>query len=228
MKADAFLPAKEAARLLRLSLVKVLRWAHEGKIPCRIEGGEPVFLRSEVEDWADERGLSLDVSAAALTAPDSTAPGRLLILLEAVKSGGVRFEIEGQDLVRVLRNCVRTLPFPAERKDGILEELLDREEAASTGLGRGVAVPHPRQPQGQELSGPLIPVFFLERPVDFNAVDGLPVDVLFMMFSPTTKIHLELLAKLSFLLRKDGFLEALRAAGTEQEVFSVIESAEPG
>jgi PTS system nitrogen regulatory IIA component len=85
---------------------------------------------------------------------------------------------------------------------------------ASTGIGRHVALPHPRSRIDFGLKNAHIPVFFLKNPIDFNAHDGQPVSCLFMLITTTTREHLKMLGRISRLLHEDDFLKALQQRST--------------
>ena len=108
----------------------------------------------------------------------------------------------------------------------LFEELLKREEIASTGIGKGVAIPHPRKPLNLHLDYPMVVPVFLARPVDFNAVDNQEVFVLFLMLSPTTSIHLTLLSRLSICLQNREFLDLLKNPADNQAIFAGIQKIE--
>lgn len=93
----------------------------------------------------------------------------------------------------------------------VLAALLEREQAGSTGIGRGVAAPHARV-AGLERSGILI--VRLDQPIAFEAIDGLPVDLFFALLSPPESgvEHLRMLARISRLLRREDLREQLRRA----------------
>jgi PTS system nitrogen regulatory IIA component len=112
----------------------------------------------------------------------------------------------------------------------MLSVLLARESLGSTGIGDGIAIPHPRNPIVLHLSQPAITLCFLEQPVDFGAVDGKPVDKLFVITSPTVRTHLSLLSQLAWLLRQPDIRSALsRKEGAERllEEFARLESGMP-
>jgi PTS system nitrogen regulatory IIA component len=123
------------------------------------------------------------------------------------------------------RQALHLLAEAAGRKlgidpDRVYEALLAREAAGSTGVGQGVAVPHARLPV-EEMTG----VFLrLEHPVDFDAVDERPVDLIFALFAPqdATVEHLRALAKVSRLLRQGELREQLRKARTEDAVYALL------
>src|SRR5262249_38708894 len=82
-------------------------------------------------------------------------------------------------------------------REALLASLLEREGMVTTGLGKGIALPHPRHPQDWGLEGPTVGVFFLTAPVDFHALDGQAVTVMFMILCGSIKSHLTMLAQLS-------------------------------
>ena len=103
----------------------------------------------------------------------------------------------------------------------VLDALLTREQAGSTGVGSGVAVPHARLPGLDRMRGVFIR---LEAPVDFDAVDGQPVDLLFALLAPPDagSEHLRALARVSRLLRQSQLREQLRQARTVDALYALL------
>ena len=102
----------------------------------------------------------------------------------------------------------------------IRQSLMEREQLGSTGVGRGVAIPHGKI----EGVGKIVGVFAkLDQPVDFEAVDDQPVDLVFVLLAPAdaTAAHLKALAKVSRLLRDERVREALRGAGSREALFAI-------
>ena len=112
----------------------------------------------------------------------------------------------------------RVLQHPAGE---ILELLLAREAAGSTGVGHGVALPHARL---TGLTGLRAVFVRLETPVDFDAVDAQPVDLLFALFAPEGSggEHLRGLARDSRALRNAGLREQLRQARTADAICALL------
>jgi PTS system nitrogen regulatory IIA component len=107
----------------------------------------------------------------------------------------------------------------AERK--IFETLNERERLGSTGVGEGVAVPHGRMADAKKIVG----VFArLENPIDYDAVDKQPVDLVFMLLAPDVAgaDHLKALAKVSRLLRNAQAREKLRAATKAEALYAIL------
>lgn len=102
-----------------------------------------------------------------------------------------------------------------------LEALAEREAAGSTGVGYGVAVPHARVEGMDRVRG----VFLrLDHPVAFDAIDDLPVDLIFALFAPPKAgvEHLRALARVSRLLRQADLREQLRQARTADAVHALL------
>ncbi len=213
-----YLTAKEVAQSLGIPMVTILRWAHQGKIPCKSKKSGYVFIQNEIIEWAG----SHDFMPAKKEATTSAIPRREPISLRnAIERGGFFYRVPGSDMYSVLKNALDMVRLPeGTDKEQVLNELVNREEIASTGIGKGVAIPHPRSTLNLNLEAPVIFVVFLEKPVDFNAVDGLDVFVLFLMFSPSTDIHLKLLSRLSLCLREEAFLALLKQESAGSELLS--------
>ena len=104
------------------------------------------------------------------------------------------------------------------------ERLLAREKLGSTGFGDGVAIPHARIDGLHEISG----VFArLAQPIEFGAVDDVPVDLIFALFSPAGAgaDHLKALARVSRRLRDRPFLAKLRGAGSRDALYALLTDA---
>jgi PTS system nitrogen regulatory IIA component len=96
--------------------------------------------------------------------------------------------------------------------------LVGRETLASTAFGDGIAIPHPRNPLVVRIHEPHVLLCFLEEPVDFHAIDGQPVQVLFVLLSPSVRVHLQMLAKLAYALHDRPFMQLLKRAAKEDEI----------
>jgi len=100
------------------------------------------------------------------------------------------------------------LPDEVDR-EFVLRVLLARERLQSTGIGDGIAIPHVRNPIVLHVSRPMITLCFLDRAVEFDALDAKPVFALFSLISPTVRAHLRLLSRLSYGLSDAGFKAAI-------------------
>ena len=106
-----------------------------------------------------------------------------------------------------------------ERK--IFDTLMQREGVGSTGVGRGIAIPHGRMPALRKI----VTVFVrLDEAIDFDALDGEPVDLIFLLLAPehAGADHLKALARISRLLREPSSIERLRASKDRAALYSVL------
>ena len=107
----------------------------------------------------------------------------------------------------------------------IAERLAEREKLGSTGFGGGVAIPHAKLPGLDRVVG----VFArLIRPIEFQAVDDLPVDLVFMLLSPPDAgaTHLKALARISRRLRDVRFIAKMRGAGSRDALYALLTADE--
>ena len=108
---------------------------------------------------------------------------------------------------------------------GIFDVLLQRERLGSTGLGQGVAIPHGKI---AGLKG-IVGIFArLAEPIDFDAVDGEPVDIVFLLLAPegAGADHLKALARISRLLREGSAVEKLRVSRDAAALYAVLTEGE--
>ena len=129
----------------------------------------------------------------------------------------------------MLRGLVAAMPLPEEvDREFLLSVLLAREALGSTGIGDGIAIPHPRNPIVLHVERPLVTLCFLARAVDFGAVDGRPVYALFSLISPTPKLHLHLLSRLAYALRDPDCKAAIARRADAATILSEIRRVEAG
>jgi PTS system nitrogen regulatory IIA component len=103
----------------------------------------------------------------------------------------------------------------------IFDVLLQRERLGSTGLGHGIAIPHGKLAGLKRIAG----IFArLAEPIEFDAVDGAPVDIVFLLLAPegAGADHLKALARISRLLREGGAVEKLRASRDAAALYAVL------
>ena len=107
------------------------------------------------------------------------------------------------------------------RVDQVAPDLLKREELGSTGIGRGVAIPHARLPDVQRPYGLLVK---LKVPIEFDAIDGQAVDIVFVLLLPAAAENGQIgaLAQVARTLRPAENLARLRAARNTSELYSAI------
>jgi PTS system nitrogen regulatory IIA component len=214
----------EIAQRLSMNSETLERWIRQGKIPINQRGETGIFNENELMKWAEKQRLSYKVSAQEET---GTTDPLDLVLLSAVKQGGVYSGIKGVEKEDIIRSAVDLVPDIEQTiADELYAQLIKREELSSTGIGKGVAIPHPRNPLTNGFNKPMIVTCFLENSVDFNAIDSLPVFVSFLLLSPSVEHHLNLLSRLSFCLRDNSFIAFLKQIPDADTFIAKIEMME--
>lgn len=133
----------------------------------------------------------------------------------APRAGGIG---KRQALSAVADIAARNFGLKSEQ---VLDALLEREAAGSTGVGHGVAVPHARLPGLTRMRGVFVR---LEQPTAFESVDDQPVDLVFALFAPVESDteHLRTLARVSRLLRQPDLRQQLRKARTAEAIYALL------
>lgn len=198
------LSIRDVARLLDLSEGQVYRLARDGSLPASRVHEQYWFNRVEVLEWAASR--------AHRVAPDLYPSGKTdsVQLGAALARGGIYHRVPGATSEQVFEAVTRLSGIPESVDRALLLQLLIcREALASTGIGGGIALPHPRDPLVFPSDGPVVLLCFLERPVEFGAIDGQHVHTLFTLLSPSIRSHLATLARLSYCIHDAALRELL-------------------
>jgi PTS system nitrogen regulatory IIA component len=123
--------------------------------------------------------------------------------------------------------AAKAAELTGESERAIAEILLQREKLGSTGIGNGIAIPHGKLPKLGRLFGLFAR---LERPVDFEALDGQPVDLVFLLLAPegAGADHLKALARVARLLRDGEVAQKLRESRDAEALYAVLTMAPAG
>ncbi len=124
-----------------------------------------------------------------------------------------------QDMAR------RAAELTGQHERAVFDVLLERERLGTTGVGHGIAIPHGKLPNLDRVQG----VFArLERPIDFDAIDDQPVDLIFLLLAPehAGADHLKALARVSRLLRDQGMCEKLRGSDSADAIYALLTQQE--
>ena len=148
-------------------------------------------------------------------------------LLDILSKKSTVVGLEGETKEDIITELVDSLEVGEviSDRDKVLEAVLEREKIMSTGVGDGIAIPHGKSEAVVKLAAAL---GTQRRGVDFEALDGEPAYVFFLLVSPANVSgpHIKALARISRLLKNDDFKKRLVAASTTEEIVSVIESEE--
>ena len=218
-----FLKVADLAAVAGVDEKTVLHWIkHEG-LPAHKQDDRYRINRVDLLEWATNRGISIPSELFAA----GSETGRLSSVSESLQRGGLFYDLPGDTPESALREVVSRLALPSGLDpEFLLQTLLAREALGSTALGNGIAIPHVRNPIVGASGESAISLCFLKNPIDFDAVDGKPVTILFTLVTPNVKAHLHLLAQLAFLLHDQPFQDLLHRPGSETEIMTAIRTLE--
>jgi mannitol/fructose-specific phosphotransferase system IIA component (Ntr-type) len=146
-----------------------------------------------------------------------------------VSGESIRAQLGADDKEGAIREMIDSLlksgKIASGEVESIVKAILKREELGSTGIGRGVAVPHAKHPSVQRLVGT---VAVSHEGIDFNSLDGEKVQLFFLLISPPDRPgdHLRALENISSQLRDETFCRFLKQAGTADDIRQLLDEAD--
>jgi len=146
------------------------------------------------------------------------------VLLDAIRT-----EVQATDKEGIIREMVQAIldagGILAEEFEGIVKSIIKREELGSTGIGRGIAVPHTKHPSVEKLVGT---VAVSHAGIDFESLDGEKVYLFFLLVSPPDRPgeHLRALEHITRQVKDDAFCRFLKQAKNKDDVLILIEEAD--
>ena len=147
-------------------------------------------------------------------------------LAELMERGGIFNDIEGTTPREVLSAFIQALPPMSVPVNELLEAVLEREALMSTSVGRGIALPHPRNPIITSAADQFVALAFLKKGVEWNSLDGKPVDTLILIISASAKQHLNILSRINFFCQQEEFSQLLKERAGGEELLRFIREAE--
>lgn len=220
------LTINDIIRTFEVSEQTVAGWIDKKNMPCVRANEQYRFNYIELLDWALEKKIKLTPEVLALGEREEDDAG---VLYQAIKTGNIHYDIPGESWEEVLRTIVDVLPLPPMlNKKFLWQMLIAREKMMSTAIGNGIAIPHVRNPVVLHVDHPSISLCFLKKPVDFKALDGKLVFIVFTILSPSVKKHLGILSRLAFCLQNAKLQEYLHRKAPREQILAEIRVIESG
>jgi PTS system nitrogen regulatory IIA component len=202
------------------------QWLNARAMPAVKANDQYYFNSVEVLEWALKNRIALTPGALVLCEKIRHVED---VFSAALDRGGIYFGIAGDTREQVFSGVIDRLPLPEHIDRGSLKEmLLSREQSGTTGVGNGIAIPHVKHPVVFAGMEPMIGLFFLDKEVDLEALDGQGVHTLFVILTASFKGHLSLLSRLAFCLQDENVRSVLARSprGSREEIFAAFQVAE--
>jgi nitrogen PTS system EIIA component len=214
------LEIKEVSELLNVPEETLFQWISEGKIPAYSIQDRYRFNRAEIEDWVMQQKLQEDPEGMQATKKS----GQLTFnLFRAIHKGEVFSDIEGDDKLSIIKATMKRLaPRLKLDPDVLTEVIMEREELMPTAVGGGFGIPHARDflLKGQQ---DIVACVFLQKPIEYGALDGTPVHTLFFLLASDDKKHLSLLAKIAHLIANPEMQKQLATKPDKAKLLEMIQ-----
>ena len=208
------LTIEEVARYLRVSERTVYEWAQKGEIPAGKIGTVWRFKKDDIESWVDERLASSKTSVSKqhkIVTESFLSPDRVVLLDYASK----------HDVLVMMSEVLAKAP-QVKNSAELLDAILKREALMSTAVGRGIAIPHVRLSSVTDL---VMAVGISKRDIlDFDAVDGNPVRLVFMIAAANNQhdYYLQTISHFSAKLRNEELKSSLLNSTDPAEVYALL------
>ncbi len=186
----------ETARYLKVSEKTIHRMIEDNAIPCAKIGGQWRFMKTMLDGWLQSQMNVIpqkDYIDALHAQKDAISLGRLIdpscVFLDLPA-------VTPEHLLRTLSHALKQSGALSE-EDSYLQQLLEREKLMSTGIGHGIALPHPRQSGLSPVRYSALAVGYCPEGIDFNAIDGEKTHLFITIASSSDPVHLRVLSLLT-------------------------------
>ena len=215
------LKLQDVSELLNVPEQILLEWVSTGKIPAYKIRDAYRFNRQEIENWLLQKQNKIN------TAIPSKKKGQdHFNLYRAIHNGDILLDIQGRTKEAIFSQvAVKIAPKLKLDKDVLTEHLLERENLAPTALGQGFAIPHTKDfllCSSQDI----VTVVFLHTPIEYGALDKLPVHTFFFLLACDDRRHLALLSKIAYLVQSPTMQKILAQHPSKKKLLPVIKDWE--
>jgi len=217
---------KEVAERIRLNEKTVGRMAQRGEIPALKVARQWRFDRAAVDSWVQTRGTP--AAAHQPLPPEATGIPEPVTVAGALAADRIKLDMKAADRDGALRELVDLVIDPKETRlsEMLFDALKAREDLCPTCISEGVAIPHSRNALVGLVDRAVLAYGRHPAGIDFGAPDGVPVRHFFLLCAPNVREHLQLLSRLTRMLRQPEFLSKLAAAPQPADVLALIADTE--
>jgi PTS system nitrogen regulatory IIA component len=220
----------QLAVFLQRDAREVQKWASRGYLPAHKVSGQYRFHPAEINHWLEtqmhaytEQELSRLEQGAA-----GQGPEQMPLITTMLSEATIAVPLPASTRASVLKELVKLAEQSWQIYDAeaVLAAIHQREELGTTALESGIAIPHPRRPLPNALGESIIAFGRTPSAIAFGAPRGGLTDLFFLVCCRDDSTHLRVLARLSRLILRPGFVDDVRAAQTPGDTYRIIETAE--
>ncbi len=225
---------KEAAAYLHLSTDQMEKLARDENLSDKFVKDQPVFSRRVLHDWLSQKLVgskaeSIDrFDSAVINLEEMSIEREILFLSQFLTPFTINPMLEAKTKSSVLRELVKLAAKSELLTDEaeLLQLVGEREALCSTGLGRGVAMPHSRNHSDYLILDSFLVIARIPGGIPFGSPDGELVDLFLMPCANNDRLHLHMIARIALLLHKTDLANELRDCATAEEMADTVEDIE--
>jgi PTS system nitrogen regulatory IIA component len=220
---------EQLAVYLQRDVREVSKLASRGHLPGQKVGGQWRFAQAEINHWIETQMHAY--TEQQLTAVEA-GPGRAgdngFVVMPLLSEGTIAVPLAAGTRASVLQELVRLAEGSWQVYDGaaMLTAVRQREDMASTALESGVAIPHPHRPLPPTVLGESLIAFGRTATSIPFGPRGAECDLFFLVCCSDQATHLRVLARISRMMLRPGFIDILRSAASPSETYLALEAAE--
>lgn len=217
-----YLKIRDVAEALHVPEKAVLRWVHSEGMPATNASGEYRFNILEVVEWVARRPVNLPAQLLPVTAGENDRS-----LAAALERGGILTKVASRSREDVVHQIVQALLLPAAFSTDPIEQVFaSRGDLGLRSVGDGIAIPHASTPIILPDARPALTLCFLDAPLTLAA--DAQADALFVLVSPTVRLHLVLLMHLACALHDLEFRDLVKRRAAPDHIFRAAHRLQAG
>ncbi|MBN2407656.1 MAG: PTS sugar transporter subunit IIA [Elusimicrobia bacterium] len=220
VKNTNILTTQELSIYLKLNEKTVLRLAQSGKIPGYKIGNQWRFNISAIDEYLQDN----IIKTPSFNIGDTISASDIMPLSRFTDKSLISIHLKARDQEAAIRE-IASIAFEAgivKTAEHLMIKLDEREKMLSTAVGKGIAIPHPRNPDDELFQNSHVVIARSTKGVDYNAPDGKPVYLFFMPCAPDVILHLKLLSKISKLLKEKNIVRKLMDVRSKSETIKLL------
>ncbi len=215
----------EVSKLCQVPESEVYLWVKREGLSAQRVNDTFSINASELLAWTSMTDRFISPSTLRALNGDSVKESGLY---EALKIGGVIYDVHAEGKRDLFKAVVETLPIPdGFQRETLVDLFMAREALGSTVVQSGIAIPHPRRPIVLAGTDSIARLCYLEMPFAFGDAEA-PVEMLFLLICPTVRDHQQLLSRVANALRDNEFLNLVRTKPPKEAIFDAIRAVEAG
>lgn len=220
MKETSVLTTQELSKYLKLNEKTVLRMAQSGQIPGFKIANQWRFYLSAVDEYLQNKM----VKSSGYDFDRIVRTTDVMPLSRLVDNDTIKLNMDSNDKEGVLSELASIAHKAgiAVSAKNVLKQLEKREEMLSTAVGKGIAIPHPRNPSDELFKMPGVVIARSKEGIDFSSPDGKKVHLFFMTCAPDVVLHLKLLSKIAKLLEGKTIFKKFMHVKVKDEVMKIL------